>query len=284
MARTVVLTMGSSPLTRGKPYIQTLAGQLSRLIPAHAGKTVAGHDAADCVPAHPRSRGENAFSASRPPSSRGSSPLTRGKPIGQLMPILTTGLIPAHAGKTWTAYCPIRYRQAHPRSRGENLINAHVRRGDHGSSPLTRGKLELGHPLCGSERLIPAHAGKTSVRPACRVPGAAHPRSRGENVRMVSPPQALMGSSPLTRGKHGVRLFRHCLFRLIPAHAGKTVVRVVIRILRWAHPRSRGENAQAQKRVIIKHGSSPLTRGKRAPHWIAALCTGLIPAHAGKTS
>ena len=30
-------------------------------------------------------------------------------------------------------------------------------------------------------RLIPAHAGKTSVRSRDRLSGSAHPRSRGEN-------------------------------------------------------------------------------------------------------
>ena len=93
---------------------------MSRLIPAHAGKTVF------CVPlyvrgtAHPRSRGENRRDRRRHHFHDGSSPLTRGKPIGAINPgygggssPLTRGkpvspslrfgglgLIPAHAGKT----------------------------------------------------------------------------------------------------------------------------------------------------------------------------------------
>ena len=53
--------------------------------------------------------------------------------------------------------------------------------------------------------------------------------------------------------------------------------------LRWAHPRSRGENDSLAIVDVDRVGSSPLTRGKRTaspPHTGGA---GLIPAHAGKT-
>ena len=51
-----------------------------------------------------------------------------------------------------------------------------------------------------------------------------------------------------------------------------------------AHPRSRGENANARRPPARPPGSSPLTRGKSCPR--ATLCRqpGLIPAHAGKIS
>ena len=50
---------GSSPLTRGKlaEGLQRLMGE--RLIPAHAGKTVASAHMCVDQKAHPRSRGEN---------------------------------------------------------------------------------------------------------------------------------------------------------------------------------------------------------------------------------
>ena len=71
---------------------------------------------------------------------------------------------------------------AHPRSRGENPSRERMGGFHAGSSPLTRGKLE---DMCGvslSQRLIPAHAGKTRPRDARFPPGQAHPRSRGENI------------------------------------------------------------------------------------------------------
>ena len=50
------------------------------------------------------------------------------------------------------------------------------------------------------------------------------------------------GSSPLTRGKL-TRRGRHArTVRLIPAHAGKTVLGADRYASVWAHPRSRGEN------------------------------------------
>ena len=71
---------------------------------------------------------------------------------------------------------------------------------------------------------------------------AAHPRSRGENVRRSSMTDASDGSSPLTRGKPVDLDEGETKARLIPAHAGKTVHRLSPRADGWAHPRSRGEN------------------------------------------
>ena len=50
---------GSSPLTRGKPFLRPRTRTPTRLIPAHAGKTKRGRGRCDQTAAHPRSRGEN---------------------------------------------------------------------------------------------------------------------------------------------------------------------------------------------------------------------------------
>ena len=50
--------------------------------------------------AHPRSRGENIARAQCITQARGSSPLTRGKPVRMMLFSFFEGLIPAHAGKT----------------------------------------------------------------------------------------------------------------------------------------------------------------------------------------
>ena len=78
---------------------------------------------------------------------RGSSPLTRGKPFTYRQARDTSGLIPAHAGKTSDLTTEAWENAAHPRSRGENrLVWSQVVR-KLGSSPLTRGKLsEVGSP------------------------------------------------------------------------------------------------------------------------------------------
>ena len=94
------LVDGSSPLTRGKLSAEKSVFLTGRLIPAHAGKTAPSGVAGSCMPAHPRSRGENGFSAPRVHDSRGSSPLTRGKPDRRRRRPQRARLIPAHAGKT----------------------------------------------------------------------------------------------------------------------------------------------------------------------------------------
>ena len=132
-------------------------------------------------------------------------------------------------------------------------------------------------------RLIPAHAGKTSG--GGRWPGisSAHPRSRGENGEMVAFIDPISGSSLLTRGKPRPRLRSRSRQRLIPAHAGKTHWSPSRKITAAAHPRSRGENCDADLLVRDPDGSSPLTRGKPSSNPTGSAPCGLIPAHAGKT-
>ena len=170
----------------------------------------------------------------------------------QLRRILRT-VAPRH----WSAWL-------YPRSRGENTLRTNDLPAVYGSSPLTRGKLWNLVDEYGNRGLIPAHAGKTTCPRTTVVSGGAHPRSRGENASAARHWASSVGSSPLTRGKlcrgNGPRSSR----RLIPAHAGKTILTVAGAIFAQAHPRSRGEN--------------------RSGGGVAAAFGGLIPAHAGKTS
>ena len=114
-------------------------------------------------------------------------------------------------------------------------------------------------------------------------PPAAHPRSRGENLKDAGRLVIGGGSSPLTRGKRGC--FPGCWVSagLIPAHAGKTPARGRAYGSPWAHPRSRGENLTEFTHYSSATGSSPLTRGKQPRSLNQGLTRGLIPAHAGKT-
>ena len=242
-AFTGALMKGSSPLTRGKPERRGRWQCRDGLIPAHAGKTSVTVTATVTAWAHPRSRGENSGTASRPRSTTGSSPLTRGKLQTAWEGIKTGGLIPAHAGKTrtsWAAWSPPR---AHPRSRGENIESEIMPEPGRGSSPLTRGKRVEGRPPGHCRRLIPAHAGKTAGGRSRGGCSRAHPRSRGENITNKLKQLPGWGSSPLTRGKPHLEPARRDRRGLIPAHAGKTAHRRRIHHDRRAHPRSRGENS-----------------------------------------
>ena len=192
---------GSSPLTRGKcPHGDDLQSR-GRLIPAHAGKMPWRRAKSLRKRAHPRSRGENSQAALPRRTSKGSSPLTRGKSGGPNPARECEGLIPAHAGKIDPCAPGSSRRRAHPRSRGENT---NVRKGLNalaGSSPLTRGKSDTLTQGDQQIRLIPAHAGKICRKLRRARAAAAHPRSRGENPSTGGETVGNNGSSPLTRGK-----------------------------------------------------------------------------------
>ena len=194
----------------------------------------------------------------------GSSPLTRGKPRRARGPRSGTGLIPAHAGKTYRGPAGNRRCRAHPRSRGENARMTRDFAAQWGSSPLTRGKRRPVTRGTARSGLIPAHAGKTQPRAHQSHGGRAHPRSRGENLRLAEEGMDVLGSSPLTRGKPLAARETVQLAGLIPAHAGKTGGRGKRARTARAHPRSRGENAKIEIGRLIARGSSPLTRGKPA--------------------
>ena len=150
-------------------------------------------------------------------------------------------------------------------------------------TPPGRGKRMVHRNQVGSIRLIPAHAGKTSGRSEAPLQRATHPRSREENIDAWQLPERHVGSPPLARGKPQQGRESSDCARLIPAHAGKTGSCCRPRPACRAHPRSRGENAQADYGSTVERGSSPLTRGKQDGRPVCVAIHGLIPAHAGKT-
>ena len=195
--------------------------------------------------------------------ARGLSPLTRGK---QAASATSGGGLPVH-----------------PRSRRKNLSTRFVEWLMGGSSPLTRGKRGCRGHLDYRDGIIPAHAGKTSGSRCSTAASRAHPHSRGENTSPAGATGLSQGSSPLTRGKHGLRASVRENAGLIPAHAGKTRLSAWHPSRPWAHPRSRGENLPLVFLCTLWWGSSPLTRGKRRHNPATTAVVGLIPTHAGKT-
>ena len=187
---------------RGKPRVSLALAGTRRLIPAHAGKTV--KDSRDKLNsrAHPRACGENVSDFSDGPTVRGSSPRMRGKPDALVSVMPTVGLIPAHAGKTGSCDFQPPLCGAHPRACGENSLPPEMKRASAGSSPRMRGKPGISRHPHGSRRLIPAHAGKTTMRKCSPINHWAHPRACGENCLHHGSADAMQGSSPRMRGKH----------------------------------------------------------------------------------
>ena len=141
------------------------------------------------------------------------------------------------------------------------------------------------HDVAGqaSRGLIPAHAGKTMRETLSRPAEWAHPRACGENHLLKPRGIQPMGSSPRMRGKHAKRSREPQAHRLIPAHAGKTVVASIVRARGPAHPRACGENLCGFRHDVSLVGSSPRMRGKPTGIRDDSNNSGLIPAHAGKT-
>ena len=232
---------GSSPLTRGKHHQEAQRADQDRFIPTHAGKTTprsprygtsrahprsceenvrlpsvlrgaglipahTGKTSLGCVAtrrrrAHPHSREENYAPASSRAFWIGSSPLTRRKRFDLFPRRVHGGFIPTHVGKTRRER-PARWlTAAHPRSCGENRVNAENATVPVGSSPLTRGKPDGRLPQNYQAGLIPAHAGKTVKVGGIAVEPGAHPRSCGENAMSQGQITAEEGSSPRGRGK-----------------------------------------------------------------------------------
>ena len=111
-----------------------------------------------------------------------------------------------------------------------------------GSSPLTRGALQLVRQLRGLLGLIPAYAGSTPKIHRVGTDVAAHPRLRGEHFVVVLGELVGAGSSPLTRGALNQSHGKWLGFRLIPAYAGSTSLEPSRRLIARAHPRLRGEH------------------------------------------
>ena len=85
------------------------------------------------------------------------------------------------------------------------------------------------------------------------------------------------------RGKHSIKRKRNEIFRITPAHAGKTLCKGETLRDKEDHPRACGENDTADNFICLGQGSPPRMRGK-LHHLLDVSSDGRItPAHAGKT-
>ena len=152
---------GSSPRGRGKRHDGSCRRRCSRLIPAWAGKTRRCPARPASTWAHPRVGGENGERCHSQKPPLGSSPRGRGKRSWSARSWIAIGLIPAWAGKTYTALKPTGLIEAHPRVGGENVGDFFDLTAEDGSSPRGRGKRKHPQSTDWKGRLIPAWAGKT---------------------------------------------------------------------------------------------------------------------------
>ena len=167
----------------------------------------------------------------------------RGKRQMATLMSSTQRIIPAHAGQTSRRNSSCYRQPDHPRACG---ANEHVRflvGLRHGSSPRMRGKRYQRPPPPRQRRIIPAHAGQTppsTTRDICRPD---HPRACGANAAVRRSFMIPSGSSPRMRGKHRIIVGAKMEPRIIPAHAGQTIVPRHPRTMCPDHPRACGANS-----------------------------------------
>ena len=132
------------------------------------------------------------------------------------------GITPADAGKTHPDKQRLNLIEDHPRGCGENECPLLKSRGQLGSPPRMRGKLEIYVLRKTHCRITPADAGKTlSLR---LTPSAFqdHPRGCGENRHFDAGFAVKIGSPPRMRGKLSFPFSMRRFSRITPADAGKT--------------------------------------------------------------
>ena len=173
---------------------------------------------------------------------------------------------------------------AHPRSRGDHRSARWESSISWGSSPLARGPRGIGDAGHVAWGLIPARAGTTVTLNSFWGFLRAHPRSRGDHTAAKASGQSYQGSSPLARGPRPPPYQPLVRVGLIPARAGTTRLVPPRKSQEGAHPRSRGDHANAPSASKVSPGSSPLARGPRQENIQNPRDDGLIPARAGTTN
>ena len=92
---------GSSPLTRGTRIDSGQNDRFNRFIPAYAGNSCSNAPVSATIPVHPRLRGELVKIQALTNFTAGSSPLTRGTLLLDIMFNAIFRFIPAYAGNSF---------------------------------------------------------------------------------------------------------------------------------------------------------------------------------------
>ena len=191
--------------------------------------------------------------------------------------------IPARAGNTHKRGLSFPYKPVHPRACGEHGVPELRLGGTSGSSPRVRGTHYNPPFHVVLPRFIPARAGNTKGRPYLEQAPTVHPRACGEHSVNAIGVQYEDGSSPRVRGTLMALICHALARRFIPARAGNTWLRWLLRPIRSVHPRACGEHYRSLARANFRVGSSPRVRGTLPLSGPRQLSRRFIPARAGNT-
>ena len=185
--------------------------------------------------------------------------------------MLSTGIIPAHAGSSRWQQPSGQERWDHPRACGEQsrLISSALLRS--GSSPRMRGAARETSSVAFPSGIIPAHAGSSSTAGKPRCPARDHPRACGEQRNGISLIAPDYGSSPRMRGAVIGSAGFAGTPRIIPAHAGSRRETAPPPQRSRDHPRACGEQDSDGVLDLAILGSSPRMRGA-----VSKLCNAVL--------
>ena len=230
---------------RGTPAQGTNTHSRWRIIPAHAGNSSSPVLVSTLSADHPRACGELLAEHLSKDSAPGSSPRMRGnsgrdrrtlivvsdhpRACGELAHVIIPEkflprIIPAHAGNSRCQGVSRVFLTDHPRACGELKATDAIEHLVNGSSPRMRGTLVPFADLVCEFRIIPAHAGNSGGFSKWWSMRSDHPRACGELQVHRNQFHGWSGSSPRMRGTRSRCHVSSALRRIIPAHAGNSVV------------------------------------------------------------
>ena len=134
-----------------------------------------------------------------------------------------------------------RHTEDHPRLRGEKFFESLCFVYAVGSPPLARGKASIPSKLSRLMRITPACAGKREQLYYTSKLVWDHPRLRGEKKTKRATTLFTQGSPPLARGKEYFIGENMSPYRITPACAGKSTLKLQRKLVAKDHPRLRGE-------------------------------------------
>ena len=171
---------GSPPRVRGKVKDSLLDCPQSGITPACAGKSHPDIQESALFWDHPRVCGEKFSRSESEAAKQGSPPRMRGKAEAFKALLVTPGITPAYAGKSYSGSFSFFTPSDHPRVCGEKPDAPSLWLAPLGSPPRMRGKAQHYHQACYSCGITPACAGKSLRIPRCATRWREHPRACGE--------------------------------------------------------------------------------------------------------
>ena len=153
-----------------------------------------------------------------------------------------------------------------------------------GSPPHARGKEPGGGCPGRGNGITPARAGKRSKIQKFVSIARDHPRTRGEKRLLAHAILVRKGSPPHARGKAASSRLSIAWIGITPARAGKRSTVHLLSLLKWDHPRTRGEKYVQRQSNTVALGSPPHARGKVVFLLFRFFFSGITPARAGKSS